>query len=291
MDVRELAEFRPVLGDGAMGTMLQAAGLKTGECPEVWNLDHAGEVEKVHAEYREAGSDFLTTNTFGANPIKLARHGLADHLEEMIRGGVEIARRAAGETCLVAGSVGPTGALLEPYGDTPVEEVKAAFRAAVSAMDGAGPDFILIETMTDLREAKLAIEAAKEVSARRIVSTMSFAHGAKGYRTVMGTSPEDAASGMTEAGADLVGTNCVGGMAEAVAIMEVMAKVASVPTIAQPNAGIPEVKGEDVIYPETPEAMAKGLEGLLATGVRVVGGCCGTTPAHINALARALGKL
>jgi 5-methyltetrahydrofolate--homocysteine methyltransferase len=291
MDILELAQFRTVLGDGAMGTMLQIKGLKMGACPEAWNLEHADLVEAVHRDYRAAGSDYLTTNTFGANPIKLGRFGLEARLGEIVDRGVEAARLAAGEACMVAGSVGPTGAILEPYGDTPAEAMRAAFRTAAKALDRAGVDFLLVETMTDINEARLAIEAACEVSSKPVVATMAFARGAKGYRTVMGTSPEDAAKGMVEAGAHMVGTNCVGGMSEAAGIMEIMVPAAGVPTIAQPNAGLPEVKGDAVVYPETPEAMAEELETLLATGVSVVGGCCGTTPDHIRALARLLGKV
>jgi 5-methyltetrahydrofolate--homocysteine methyltransferase len=291
MDILELAEFRTVLGDGAMGTMLLASGLKMGECPEAWNLDHPDVVGAIHRQYRQAGSDFVTTNTFGGNPIKLQRFGLQAKLEEMVRRAVELARQAAGETCMVAGSVGPTGAILEPYGDTPADRVKEAFGQAVGALDRAGVDFLLVETMTDINEARLALEAAAEVSSKPLLATMSFTRGSKGYRTVMGTAPDDAAKAMVEAGAQMVGTNCVGGMPEATDIMEVMVPAANVPTLAQPNAGLPQVHGDSVTYPESPQDMAEGLEKLLATGVRVVGGCCGTTPEHIRALAALLGKV
>ena len=291
MDILELIELRPVLGDGAMGTMLQIRGLKTGECPEAWNLDHPEVIEGIHREYRDAGCDFVTTNTFGANPLKLAKFGLEAKLEDMVRRGVELARKGAGETGIVAGSIGPTGAPLEPYGDTPADESRVGFLAAAKALDRAGVDLLLIETMTDLNEARLAIEAAREVSSRPLAATMSFTKGAKGFRTVMGTSPEEAARGLAEAGADIVGTNCVGGMSEAVGIMEIMVPASSSPTLAQPNAGLPEVGANGVVYPETPENMGDGLEALLATGVNAVGGCCGTTPAHIRRMAAFLGKV
>jgi 5-methyltetrahydrofolate--homocysteine methyltransferase len=291
MDILELLELRPVLGDGAMGTMLQLEGLTMGDCPEAWNLDHPDIVEGIHRQYRDAGCDFVTSNTFGANPIKLSKSGLESELENLVKRGVELARRGAGRACMVAGSMGPTGALLEPYGDTPADKVKAGFRALAKALDEAGVDFLLVETMTDINEARLAIRAAREVSSRPLAATMAFAKGAKGYRTVMGTSPEEAARGLAEAGADIVGTNCVGGMAEATGIMEVMVPASTVPTLAQPNAGLPEVDADGVVYPETPENMGEGLEALLGTGVRVVGGCCGTTPAHIHSMAAFLGKI
>jgi 5-methyltetrahydrofolate--homocysteine methyltransferase len=291
MDILELVELRPVLGDGAMGTMLQLNGLVTGDCPEAWNLDHPDVVRGIHSEYRDAGSDFVTSNTFGANPIKLERAGMAGKLDDVVKRGVELARAGAGEKCLVAGSMGPTGALLEPYGDTPADKIRDAFSAAAKAFSETGVDFLLVETMTDLNEARLAIEAAREVWSGPLVATMSFEKGAKGYRTVMGTSPEQAARDLPEAGADMVGTNCVGGMAEATGIMKIMVPESKVPTIAQPNAGLPEVLPDGVVYPETPEAMTEGLEQLLGVGVRVVGGCCGTTPAHIRKMAAFLGKV
>ena len=209
MEVLELIELRPVLGDGAMGTMLQLNGLRAGDCPEAWNLDHPEIVAGIHGEYREAGCDFLTTNTFGMSTIKLSRFGLESKLGEIAKRAVHLARQAAGDGCMVAGSVGPTGALLEPYGDTPAEKIKENFRTACRALDSAGVDFLIVETMTDINEARLAVEAAREVSTGRpLAATMSFSKGARGYYTVMGTSPVEAAKLLAEAGADIVGTNC-----------------------------------------------------------------------------------
>jgi 5-methyltetrahydrofolate--homocysteine methyltransferase len=280
----------PILGDGAMGTMLQVEGLATGRPPDLWNLERPEVVAGVHARYREAGSDYLETNTFGANRIKLAAQGLEANLSEIILRGVELARGAAGAACLVAGSVGPTGTLLEPYGDTPLDRVRAAFAETGAEMDKAGVDFFLVETMTDLNEAVAAIEAIRSVSRRPIVATAVFSPGRKGFRTLMGNAPSDAAAAMIAAGATLVGTNCCNGMTEAAGIIEAMITGSASAVVAQPNAGLPTVDGGRLLYPETPQAMAEGVPNLLAAGARVIGGCCGTTPAHIRAIGAAIHK-
>ncbi len=290
MDLLELIELRPVLGDGAMGTMLQQHGLTAGESPELWNLERPDAVSATHRAYAGAGCDFVTTNTFGANPIKLSRHALDGRIEEIIARGVELARGAAGDHCMVAGSVGPTGGLLEPYGELPAEEVAEAFAVTARLLEKAGIDFFIVETMTDLNEAMLAARAVRAASRKPLVSTMAFTRGAKGIRTVMGTSPEQAAAGLEEAGANVIGTNCCSGMEEAAEIMREIVAATKLPTIAQPNAGLPIPEGDKVIYPETPDDMVAGLENLLGIGVNVVGGCCGTTPDHLARIGVFLGK-
>jgi 5-methyltetrahydrofolate--homocysteine methyltransferase len=290
LDLLELVELRAILGDGGMGTMLQEHGLAVGDCPEALNLDRPGLITQVHSAYRDAGCDFIETNTFGANPIKLGRYGLDSRTDEVVKAGVDLARSAAGETCMVAGSVGPTGALLKPYGECPRDQVADAFRQTARAMEQAGVDFFVVETMSDPDEAILAIGAIKEISKRPVVATMSFSKGTKGYRTMMGTSPQEAATRLTDAGADIVGTNCCIGPAEALDIMTEMREVASRAMIAQPNAGLPTVEGGKTVYPETPQTIAGGMEKLLGAGIRILGGCCGTTPAHMKAIALFMGK-
>jgi 5-methyltetrahydrofolate--homocysteine methyltransferase len=268
--------------------MLQMRGLASGECPEAWNLEKPEAVGATHRAYADAGCDFITTNTFGANPIKLSRHGLDSRIEEIIARGVELARQAAGDGCMVAGSVGPTGGLLEPYGELPGSEVGAAFEVSAALLEKAGVDFFIVETMIDLNEALLAARAVRDASDRPLIATMAFTRGARGIRTVMGTSPEQAAEGLEGAGANIVGTNCCSGMEEAAEIMTEIVAATRLPTIAQPNAGLPVPEGDRVVYPETPEAMAEGLEKLLEIGVRIVGGCCGTTPDHLARMGKSL---
>jgi 5-methyltetrahydrofolate--homocysteine methyltransferase len=290
VDLLELVDLRPVLGDGGMGTMLQMHGLTSGECPEAWNFEKPEAVTATHKAYADAGCDFLTTNTFGANPIKLSRHGMDSKIDEIIARGVELARGAAAGGPMVAGSVGPTGGLLEPYGELPAAEVAEAFKVSAGLLERAGIDFFIVETMTDLNEALLAVRAIRGLSEKPIVATMAFTRGAKGVRTVMGTSPEQAAAGLEEAGANVIGTNCCSGMEEAADIMKEILAATALPTIAQPNAGLPVPRGDKVVYPETPEAMAAGLETLLGLGVRIVGGCCGTTPDHLAVMGLLLGR-
>jgi len=286
----ELIELRTVLGDGAMGTMLLEHGLSPGDCPEAWNLEHPEIVSSIHQGYVDAGSDFIETNTFGANPIKLARFDLDRKLEDIIRAGVDLARQAAGKRCLVAASIGPTGALLQPYGDTPREKVADAFRATVQAVAQADIDFFLVETMSDPEEARLAIGAIREFSDRPIVATMAFTKGAKGYRTMMGTTPEQCATVLADAGAHIVGVNCCAGTGEAAEIVAEMRQVSSYPLIAQPNAGAPKLERGRAVYPESPQSFARGMEQVLAEGAVIIGGCCGTTPEHILEIASLMGK-
>lgn len=290
MDIVDLAKTRPVLGDGAMGTMLQARGLAVGACPDRLNLDDPESVVAVHSAYREAGADYLETNTFGANRVNLAAHGLQTDLRDIVARGVEHARRAAGDACMVAGSVGPTGALLEPYGDMPRQRIFDAFAEVAEVMERAGVDFYLVETMTDVNEAAAAIEAIGSVSSRTIAATAVFAKGAKGYRTMMGTPAGQAAAAMVSRGALVVGTNCCNGMADAAGIMQDMLEATPAALIAQPNAGLPQMLSGRLVYPESPEAMALGVPQLVRLGVRIIGGCCGTTPAHIRAMAASLGR-
>jgi 5-methyltetrahydrofolate--homocysteine methyltransferase len=290
MNLADLVKSRPVVGDGAMGTMLQAHGLAVGACPDALNLEDPDAVVAVHRAYREAGSDYLETNTFGSNRLKMAAHGLAGDLGEIIARGVEHARKAAAGLALVAGSVGPTGRLLEPYGDTPRRQVVEAFAETAGIMDRAGIDFYLVETMTDVNEALAAIEAIRSVSPRPIVATAVLAKSARGYRTLMGTPAGEAASLMVGSGASMVGTNCCVGMADAAAIMEDMLAATPAALIAQPNAGLPRMVAGSLVYPESPEAMAADAGRLLGLGVRIIGGCCGTTPAHIRAISAAMGR-
>ena len=290
MDLVSRVAAGPVVGDGAMGTMLQAGGLALGMAPDVLNIDDPALVGRTHAAYVEAGAEYLETNTFGANRLKLAQHGLEGKLEEIVASGVEIARREAGGASMVAGSVGPTGRLLEPYGDTPAGAVREAFGETARLMERAGIDFFLVETMTDLEEARLAVEAIREVSARPIVATAVFAKGAKGYRSLMGKSPEETARVLLDAGATFVGTNCSSGVSDAVGIMRAMTSVSRAALIAQPNAGIPAVSQGRLVYPEGPDALAREVPVLVGLGVLMIGGCCGTTPAHTRAIASALGR-
>ena len=268
--------------DGAMGTLLQAAGLKGGELAEKYNLEKAELIAGIHQAYLEAGAEVITTNTFSANRFKLAETGL--EVAEVIAQGVAIARRTAGER-LVALDLGPLGQLMEPYGSLSFEAAYEAFAEQVRAGQAAGADLILIETMSDLYEAKAAILAARENAELPVFCTMTFqADG----RTLTGADPLTVVNVLQSLGVAALGINCSLGPAEILPLVREILKVAHIPVMVQPNAGLPQVQGETTVFPVGPaEFAAYGKEMALA-GVGILGGCCGTTPAHIRALKEAV---
>lgn len=279
-------QTRVLLADGAMGTQLQLAGLASGHCGEAWNLDHPERILKIQKAYVEAGSDCILTNTFGASRIMLNRHGEAARTVEINQAAVGIAREALNGHGFVIGDIGPFGGLMEPYGEIPKAEVEFAFREQARALVDAGADAIIIETQTALEELEIGIQAAKEAGAAAIIGSVAFDKmlDVDDVRTMMGVSPEQAAEFMVEQGCDILALNCGTGidMRRAAEIIVRYRSVSGLPTMAQPNAGQPVLENMKVVYKETPEEMAVGLPGLLDAGVRIVGGCCGSTPDHIR---------
>jgi len=274
-----------VLLDGGMGTELIKAGLPAGQVPEGWLLERPDAVRGVHAAYVAAGSDVIYTCTFGGTRIKLRRLGLEEKAEEVNRAGAETARAAAGEDRWVLGDIGPTGELLEPMGDLEEGIAQAAFAAQAKALLAGGADGVVVETMTDLNEAVAAVRGAKEAGARVIVATMSFEGAAKSFRTMMGTTPEQAVAALAEAGATAVGANCGGdppGLATVIARMRAAAP--GLPLVAKPNAGAPVHEAGGDVHPVGPEEFVVLVKTMLEAGATLVGGCCGSTPAHIRAL-------
>jgi 5-methyltetrahydrofolate--homocysteine methyltransferase len=270
-----------------MGTELQRAGLPPGGCGEAWNLDAPEKILAIQRAYVDAGSDCLITNTFGASRIMLERHDEEGRVREINRAGVEIARRAfGGREGYVLGDIGPFGGLMEPYGEIPMALVAKAFAEQAEALVSGGVDAIIIETQTALEELGIAIAAAKAAGAPAVIGSMAFDKMQEGdeVRTMMGTSPEQAAEFMAEAGCDILALNCGTGidMWLAVDTAKRYRSVSGLPIMAQPNAGLPVLENMKVLYKETPAEMAQGLETLLDAGVAIVGGCCGSTPAHIR---------
>jgi 5-methyltetrahydrofolate--homocysteine methyltransferase len=283
----EAVRARVLLGDGAMGTQLQQAGLPPGGCGEAWNLDAPDTILAIQRAYVEAGSDCLITNTFGASRIMLDRHGEGARTRDINRAAVAIARRAfGGRPGFVLGDIGPFGGLMEPYGDIAVADVERAFGEQAEALVAGGADAIIIETQTSLDELGVAIAAAKAAGAPCVIGSVAFDRMREGeeVRTMMGTSPEQAAEFMAEAGCDILGLNCGTGidMRMAASVARLYRSISGLPIMAQPNAGTPVLENLKVVYKETPDEMAAGVSALLEAGVRIVGGCCGSTPAHIR---------
>lgn len=284
--LEHLAGGATVIGDGALGSLLIARGLLPGQCPDLMCIEKPEVVASIARDYLAAGAELLTTNTFGASPLKLADHGLEERAEEINRAGVRIARDVADGNAWVSASCGPCGKLLEPYGDTSEETVADSFALQMQAL--AGADVICIETMTDLREAVLAVRAARAtLPGKPVMATMTFDPTPRGFFTIMGNSVADACAGLAEAGADVVGSNCGNGIERMVEIARVFGERTDLPILIQSNAGQPRMVGGEVCYDETPEMFAAAVPALLAAGARIIGGCCGTTPAHIRALRRA----
>lgn len=278
--------------DGAMGTMLMERGLRPGECPERWNLDRPEILSEITQRYAEAGADIVATNTFGGSPLKLAQYGLESQTEKINARAVQSARHAVSRGVMVAGSCGPSGCLLKPYGDTDADEVYESFRRQLRAILDEGVDAIIVETMTDLAEAVLAVKAARSIARDvPIMATMTFDDTPRGFYTVMGTTVQQAVKGLRDAGADIVGSNCGNGIDNMVRIAAEFKKHTSGPLLIQSNAGLPQIVDGRATYAETPEFMAERVDALLDQRVNVIGGCCGTTPAHIAAIRRRVDQL
>ena len=277
---------RVLLGDGAMGTQLQCAGLEAGGCGEAWNLEHPDRLLAIQKAYVKAGSDCLTTNTFGGCRIMLERHGRERDVAAINRAGVEVAREAFGEAAgFVIGDIGPFGGLMEPYGEVTQQQVREAFAEQAEALVSAGVDALIIETQTALEELAIGIEAAKKAGAPCVIGSMAYDVTRDGseIRTMMGIDPEQAAAFMRDAGVDVLALNCGTGIGvewAAKAVRRYQA-VSDLPTMAQPNAGQPVLEKMKVVYKQTPQEMVAELPQLLETGVNIVGACCGSTATHL----------
>ncbi len=283
--IKSLSLGNILVSDGAWGTFLQKEGLVPGECPELWCIEHREKVFNIAQSYVDAGSDIILTNSFGGTSFKLEHYGLTDRVTELNEAAAAISREAAGDDVIVAGSMGPTGKLLL-MGDVTEEELYDAFKEQAIALERGGADAVCIETFAAIDEAELAIKAARENTELEVICTFTFEKTVQGeYRTMMGVSPTQSAEVCVAAGVHIVGTNCGNGMVQMGAIVkEIIAAVPGVPVVVHANAGMPvNVNGVDT-FPETPEEMAENVQAVLDAGVKIVGGCCGTTPAHIMAM-------
>ncbi|MBI4404791.1 MAG: homocysteine S-methyltransferase family protein [Deltaproteobacteria bacterium] len=274
-----------LVADGALGTMLMGEGLQAGDCPEAIVLSRPKLLLEICDLYLQAGADILQTNTFGGSPLKLAEYGLQDQCETINRRAVELVREVAGTKAYVSASIGPTGKILQPYGDTAPAEVEQAFERQLKAILSAGPDLICIETMMDNQEAEIAIRTSKKLAPQTpVMATVTFEDSARGFFTMMGTDIRHVASSLSAAGADIVGSNCGNGLEKMLRIARELRNCTELPLAIQSNAGMPISQKGKLSYPETPEFFKKHVPELIHAGVSIIGGCCGTTPAHIQAI-------
>lgn len=276
----------PIITDGAWGTQLQALGLAPGDCPDHWNLTHPDEVRKVAQRYVDAGSQVILTNTFGANRIMLAGHNLADRVKEINAAGVRISKEAAGSRAMVFASIGPSGKMIMS-GDVTEQDLAIAFTEQATALAVAGADAIVVETMADIEEARIAVSAA-HATGLPVVASMVFDSGKDKDRTMMGTTPETVATELTAAGADVIGANCGLGIEGYIPIARRLRAATSLPVWIKANAGLPEMNDGKITYRTTPDEFAALAQQLREAGVAFVGGCCGTSPDFVAALTRTL---
>ena len=284
-----LTSGRVLLSDGAMGTELQKRGMTAGTCPELLNVEQPEMVQAVYSDYYDAGSDIVETNTFGGNRFRLKHFGYEGRAAEFCKQAAQLAKEVCPPGRFVAGSIGPSGEILEPLGLMSAQEAYEAFAEQAAALAEGGADVVFVETMMDVEEAVIAVKAAKENTGLPVSATMTFDLTDSGPRTSYGVDPATAVQRLSEAGADILGANCGNGMEVILAVMQAMRPLTDKPLLAQPNAGIPEVMDNLLVYHETPETMEDKYRQLINLGVNVIGGCCGTNAGYIRMLRRLIG--
>lgn len=292
MNILETINTRGLLFDGGMGSMLIARGLEGGEAPESWNVNRPDDVREIHQAYYTAGADVVSTNTFGATAMKLAKMGVESSMEEINRAGARLARKACAAGGFVAGDVGDLGELLSPMGPVKPEEALALFSDQASVLAEEGVDVFIIETMFDLNMALAAVKAVRSVSDIPVICSMTFKETPKGFFTIFGNAPKDSMNALIDAGCSVVGANCAMGSDTMVRLAGEIRDAVDVPVIVQPNAGLPQTgPDQSVIYPETCEVFTENIMKIKALGIQVVGGCCGTTPDFIRTVRERLDKV
>ena len=292
--LERIGKGETLTADGAMGSLLmaQAKDLIQGKCPEFINLSRSDILEEVASLYMEAGADIVQTNTFGGSPLKLSDYSLDDKTEEINKVAVQAVKKVVEGKAYVSASCGPTGKMLKPHGNMEPDEIYENFIRQLKVVIEAGADIVCVETMTDIQEATLAIKASKVISPSiPVMATMTFDKTPRGFFTMMGVNIETAAKELEAAGADIIGSNCGNGIENMILIAKEYKSFSSLPLIIQANAGLPEIRGDATVYPETPEFMAEKSKELVAVGVSIVGGCCGTTPEHIRVIGQTIRSL
>ncbi len=281
-----VANGKLLTSDGAWGTYLFKKGLASGNCPEEWNLTHYDDVYDIAKSYIDAGSDIISTNSFGSNLFKLSQYDLDQRLFEICRTSAEISRKAAGEEKYVMASLGPTGKFLI-MGDITNEELYNSFKQQSIAFEKGGANAVCIETFYALDEAEQAIIAVKENTQLEVICTFTFDKSDYGFKTLMGVTPQQMTESLILCGADIIGANCGSGFEDMIEIVKKIREVSPrIPIIIQANAGLPLIENEQLIYSETPEKIKEIIPRLIDAGANIIGGCCGTTPDHIKVISR-----
>ncbi len=273
---------KTLISDGAWGTFLHEKGLQVGECPEEWNITNPDDVYDIAKSYIDAGADMIETNSFGGSKFKLDNFGFGDKAFEINEAAASISRKAAGEK-IVLGSIGPSGKILM-MGEVTEEELYDAFKVQANALEMGGADAIVVETMTDIEEAKIAVKAVKENTSLEVICTMTFDKTVTGdFFTMMGVPPALMISEMKNLGVDIIGSNCGNGIDGMIGVTKIIRDIdADIPILIHANAGMPQYKDGKTVFPETPEQVADKIPELIKAGANIIGGCCGTTPEHIK---------
>tara|TARA_B100000401_G_scaffold419852_1_gene344837 strand:+ start:208 stop:1107 length:900 start_codon:yes stop_codon:yes gene_type:complete len=279
-----------IISDGGTGTYLQKNGLEPGGCPEEFNVSHPEVIKKMAREYFEAGSDMVLTNSFGGSVFRQKHYGFEDSVFKFNKLAAQLAKSQAPEHGFVCGSLGPTGEFLLPLGLVSNQEMYDSFKNQALALEEGGADCVVIETMLDIDETSIAIQAVRENTSMLAMATMTFDLGPRGFFTMMGVTPEDAAKKLEQSGAQVIGANCGNGIERMIEIASKMRNSTDQPMMINCNAGIPSLVSGEILYPETPEYMAEQFMKLKDGGVNIIGGCCGTSPEHIKALSDAINK-
>ena len=279
-----------IISDGGTGTYLQKNGLEPGGCPEEFNVSHPEVIKKMAREYFEAGSDMVLTNSFGGSVFRQKHYGFEDSVFKFNKLAAQLAKSQAPEHGFVCGSLGPTGEFLRPLGLVSNQEMYDSFKNQALALEEGGADCVVIETMLDIDETSIAIQAVRENTSMLAMATMTFDLGPRGFFTMMGVTPEDAAKKLEQSGAQVIGANCGNGIERMIEIASKMRNSTDQPMMINCNAGIPSLVSGEILYPETPEYMAEQFMKLKDVGVNIIGGCCGTSPEHIKALSDAINK-
>ncbi len=288
--LNRIYEGETIISDGGTGTYLQKNGLEPGGCPEEFNVSHPEVIKKMAREYFEAGSDMVLTNSFGGSVFRQKHYGFEDSVFKFNKLAAQLAKSQAPEHGFVCGSLGPTGEFLLPLGLVSNQEMYDSFKNQALALEEGGADCVVIETMLDIDETSIAIQAVRENTSMLAMATMTFDLGPRGFFTMMGVTPEDAAKKLEQSGAQVIGANCGNGIERMIEIASKMRNSTDKPMMINCNAGIPSLVSGEILYPETPEYMAEQFMKLKDVGVNIIGGCCGTSPEHIKALSDAINK-